>query len=151
MKKKRNAIFSVFLALMMLFTMPVQVFAEQETEPHRKVTIAFMEQEGLMEQDEDGNLSGYTYDYIMKMAQYANWDVEFVFPESKDMNEYIVEMMDKVADGKIDVISAMVYNEELAEKTYEYPAKSYGYAFTTLLASKSNTTINEDKIGRAHV
>lgn len=145
MKRRGWRILSACLSLAILVAVTVPVFADQNTENHKKVTVAYMEQEGLMEKDEDGKLSGYTYDYIMKLAQYANWDVEFVFPESEDMNEYIVEMMDKVAEGKVDIISAMVYNEALAE-TYAYPVKSYGYAFTTLVASKSNTTISEDNL-----
>ena len=116
---------------------------EQELEWVRAFYVIRMQAEGLMEKDEDGNLSGYSYDYIMKMAQYANWDVEFVFPTTDSLDGAIVEMMDKVEKGQVDMISGLVYNEALADM-YAYPEKGYGYAFTTLLASKTNTAINGD-------
>lgn len=142
---KRNRVLAVILALTILLSMTIPVFGDTDSQPHKTVTIAFVEQEGMMEKDEDGNLSGYTYDYIMKMAQYANWDVKFVFSKSDDLDQAIVEMMEKVEKGQVDIISAMVYTEDLAEK-YSYPQKGYGYAFTTLLASKTNTSINEDNL-----
>lgn len=142
---KRSNVFVVFLVLTILFNISVPVFGDTATKPHKKVTVAFVEQPGLLEKDEEGNLSGYTYDYVMKMAQYANWDVEFVFPENKDMDKAIVEMMEKAAAGQVDLISAMVYSED-SEKVYSYPNKGYGYAFTTLLASKADTSINEDNL-----
>ncbi len=43
------------------------------------------------------------------------------------------------------MISGLVYNEALADM-YAYPEKGYGYAFTTLLASKTNTAINGDNL-----
>lgn len=142
---KRNRVFAVFLAVAILLSLTVPVFGGNSVQAHKKVKVAFVEQEGLMEKDEDGNLSGYSYDYIMKMAQYANWDVEFVFSETDSLDGAIVDMMEKVEKGQVDIISGMVYNEGLAE-TYAYPKKGYGYAFTTLLASKTNTAINEDNL-----
>ena len=144
-KMKRNRVFAVFLAVAILLSLTVPVFGGNSVQAHKKVKVAFVEQEGLMEKDEDGNLSGYSYDYIMKMAQYANWDVEFVFSETDSLDGAIVDMMEKVEKGQVDIISGMVYNEGLAE-TYAYPKKGYGYAFTTLLASKTNTAINEDNL-----
>lgn len=145
MYMKRSKVFVVFLVLTILFNIAAPVFGDTAAKPHKKVTVAFVEQTGLLEKDEEGNLSGYTYDYLMKMAQYADWDVEFVFPKNKEIDKAIVEMMEKVAAGEVDLISAMVYSED-SEKVYSYPKKGYGYAFTTLLASKSDTSINEDNL-----
>lgn len=118
---KKNKFCVIVLILTLLFSMAVPVFGDTVSRPHKKVTVAFVEQDGLLERDKEGNLSGYTYDYIMKMAQYANWDVEFVFPENKDENEAIVEMMEKVSDGRVDIISAMVYSKEMDGTMYSYP------------------------------
>ena len=142
---KRKRVFAVFLAVVVLLSLTVTAFGGNSDEDHKSVKVAFVEQEGLMEKDEDGNLSGYSYDYIMKMAQYANWDVEFVFPTTDSLDGAIVEMMDKVEKGQVDMISGLVYNEALADM-YAYPEKGYGYAFTTLLASKTNTAINGDNL-----
>lgn len=140
-----NKVFAVFIIFAIVCSLTVSVFADEQPQSHKKVTVAFVEQEGLMEKDEDGKLSGYSYDYIMKMAQYANWDIEFVFPKSDDENSSIVEMMEKLEKGQVDIMGAMVSSESL-ERTYAYPQKSYGYVFTTLLASKTNTAINEDNL-----
>lgn len=45
----------------------------------KTVKVGFPLQAGLSMRDENGNLSGYTYDYIMEISQYTGWDYEFVF------------------------------------------------------------------------
>ncbi len=142
---RRNRFFTVFLVIVILLSLTVPAFGGNRVQTHKSVKVAFVEQEGLMEKDEDGSLSGYSYDYIMKLAQYANWDVEFVYPETDGLDEAIVEMMERVEKGQVDIIGGLVYNEALAE-IYAYPEKGYGYAFTTLLANKTNTAINEDNL-----
>ena len=61
---KRKRVFAVFLAVVVLLSLTVTAFGGNSDEDHKSVKVAFVEQEGLMEKDEDGNLSGYSYDYI---------------------------------------------------------------------------------------
>ena len=53
--------------------------------------------------DENGNRYGYTYDYLMQIAQYNDWEYEFV--EAKgDLNEQLTTLTKQLEDGEIDLL-----------------------------------------------
>lgn len=96
----------------------------------RIIKVGYPIQPGLTEKDEDGNYSGYTYEYLQEIAQYANWEYEFVTLD-KGLDDSLIEMMEMLERGEIDLLGGMIYSESLAEK-YDYVGHSYGNANTVL-------------------
>lgn len=127
----------VILALAMGVLRPHPVQAKDL----KAVKVACIDGLGDFVFDENGEVcGGYSYEYIMKMASIEGWQIEFVMPESKDINEAITEMMDKLTAGEIDIMGMMSYSTEL-EELYAYPGNNYGNAYTTLIALKSHPDV----------
>lgn len=91
--------------------------------------------------DNEGNLSGYTYEYLMRLAQYADWRYEFVQIDG-DLNTVLTKMLDMLERGELDLLGAMAYSDQLAQM-YDYPGYSYGTSYTALYVLQDNTTLNE--------
>lgn len=94
------------------------------------VKVGFPIQRGLTEKTEDGRYTGYTVDYLNEIAKYTGWDIEYVEVDG-DLNTQLTTLMQWLQDGKIDMLGAMNYNEQLAE-IYDYSGYSYGTAYSTL-------------------
>ena len=136
---------SLFLAvLFLLLLMPFTAFAGESrmAGDKRVVRVAYPEQKYLTEIDENGSYYGYSYEYLKKVAEFANWDLRYITYPNQSLNEQIVNGMDMVAAGQADLIGVMLRNEAL-EKQYLYPEKNYGVVYTTLDALDSNFRVNE--------
>lgn len=72
------------------------------------IRVGYPIQLGMTEVDEQGNYSGYTYEYLEEIAQYTGWDYEFVQVEG-DLNESLVTLMDMLEKGDIDLMGGMLY------------------------------------------
>lgn len=112
-----------------------------EKKEARVIRVAFPEQEGLSEIDENGVYSGYTYEYLQAIAQYTGWDYEFVQIPG-DLNTALLKMIEMLEKGELDLMGPIVYSEDMA-KTLDFPGVSYGMAYSVLYALEENTAINE--------
>ncbi len=79
---------------------------------NRTIRIAYPIQKGLTEIDEQGNYYGYTYEYLLEIAQYTGWNYEFVQVPG-DINESITKLMKMLENGEIDIMGGTLYNESL--------------------------------------
>ena len=107
-----------------------------KSEP-QTIRVAYPIQEGLTYIDENGDYSGYTYEYLQEIAQYTGWNYDFITPE-ETINESLTNLMEMLENGEIDVMGATVYNESLAQ-IYDYAAQSYGNVYTVLQVLENNT------------
>lgn len=107
---------------------------------NRTIRVAYPVQKSLTEVDEQGNYSGYTYEYLLEIAQYTGWNYEFVQVPG-EINESITKLMKMLEDGEIDIMGGMLYNEPL-EKMYNYAGNSYGVVNTVLQVLYENTAID---------
>lgn len=112
----------------------------------RTVRVGFPQQKGLTERDEDGQLSGYTYEYLQKIAQYTGWKFEYVFYEGEENNQ-IMAALAGLDSGSIDLLGAMSYSEDLGQR-YAYPEHSYGVTNTVLYAPDGQSDITGTNIYR---
>lgn len=137
--KRATALFLMFLfACSVLFS--GQVFAAgEETETIR---VGFPIQKGISEIDENGNYTGYNYEYLEEIAQYTGWDYEFVQLEG-DINDVLIQMFEMLENGELDLMGNMAYSEELA-KVYDFAGQSYGTAYTVLSVLYENTSLSQD-------
>lgn len=123
--KNRVSPFLFFLAILYIVKPSYAADYGRQT-----VRIGYPIQKGLTEIDDQGVYSGYTYEYLMEIAQYTGWNYEFVQVPG-DLNESLITLLDMLEEGEIDLIGGMLYSEEMEVK-YDYTGYNYGTAYTVL-------------------
>ena len=138
-RKRRYKMVSPFVVLfcLLLFSFTAGA-AESGT---RVVRVGYPIQQGFTEIDENGNYSGYTYDYLQEIARYTNWEYEF-FTMEGTLDEQLSEMLTMLINGDLDLMGAMNYTDGLAA-ILDYPEYSYGTAHKTLSVLKDNLEYTE--------
>lgn len=132
-------IFSGFIILMLLLTTNfIPVFAKT------KVKVAYPIQTGLTEISDDGDYSGYTYDYLKELERFTDFEFEFITLEG-DENEQLMTAMEKVQNGELDLMGAMIYDESLT-KMYDYTSTNYGMGNMAIYVLSDNEAINDTNI-----
>lgn len=151
---------SAVLAFTMLPTLPADVshaFASEQSSTasaeaapstsgisneQRVVRVGYMSSEGSFTRNEDGTYEGYTYDYLIHVAQFTGWTYEFIEAPGADDNEKASNLVDMLLNGDVDIEGSMTYSPSLA-KVFEYPKNSYGTAHTSLFVPNSNAQITQ--------
>lgn len=80
---------TVLLVLILSLSAPAPALAKSRT-----VRVGWFEQPGYQETLSDGSLYGYSYEYLLNLAQTANWGLTFVSGST-------VELLDKLAAAKL--------------------------------------------------
>lgn len=114
------------LVVIGVFLPPTSITATEEDEP---ITVGWVTLPGLQSY-EDGVFSGYSYDYLMRVAEYTGWTYEFV--SNNDLND----ALNKLESGKYDLIGGLMYNEDRAQR-FDLSAE-YGKSYISLFASQSS-------------
>lgn len=143
MSQGNRRLAALWAAVLLLFAsciplagaVPVRAAAPEEP----VLRVAFPDQPGLTMVDAAGNYSGYTYEYLMEMAQYTGWKYEFVQVEG-DINQQLTVLLEMLQAGELDLMGAMQDSPALQQQ-FEYPGNSYGTSYTVLAALKENTAI----------
>jgi len=103
----------------------------------RKVRVGYYPLSNFQEYDSTtGSYRGYSYDYMLALAQYAGWEYEFVpctYEEGLQMLE----------DGEIDLMNNIEKTSTLSGKLYFSTIPS-GTSCTCLMVSPDNTDIAYD-------
>lgn len=102
--KKRIIVIILSLVLVMIFMLPITVYAQ---DTGKTVRVGWYESP-FNSTDQFGRRSGYAYDYQQKIAAYTGWNYEYVegsWPE----------LMQMLSDGEIDLMSDVSYTDERAE------------------------------------
>ena len=71
--KKYVAVLLAFVCVCMIFS-PQTAYAAEDSSQHEIVKVGFFAMDGYHVMDEEGNRSGYGYDFLRLMARY--WDVD---------------------------------------------------------------------------
>ena len=74
--KKYMAVLLVFVCVCMIFS-PLTAYAAEDSSQHETVKVGFFAMDGYHVIDEEGNRSGYGYDFLRLMARY--WDVDYEY------------------------------------------------------------------------
>lgn len=142
MNKKSNVIklnCILIILILSISLIPINVFAESSNYTEGvTIKVFYPLQEGFAEIDTNGEYSGYTYEYLMRIAQLTGWWYEFIPVE--ETNENILKGLNDVSKGEIHLTGAMSYNDKLAE-TYEY-SLPYGEAYFAVMANQNNSRLN---------
>ncbi len=137
-----------FICLMLVFNIfSLSVSAKSQ---RKVVRVGYYESSGFQEYDEDtGIYSGYSYEFLMAMQQYTDWEYEFVpcgFSEGLSMLER----------GEIDLMNNVSMTDE-REKIFEFTSLSSGENVAYLAMKSGDTRVayedldamSEIKIGLA--
>lgn len=130
---------AAFIILILAALLPARSLEAKEDRP--VVRVGYPIQQGLTEIDENGNYTGYIYDYLQEIAQYTGWDYEFVRAEG-DINESLMTLMEMLENGEIDIMGGMLYNSRM-EEMYDYASNSCGIVYTVLKVLYEDTAFNE--------
>lgn len=135
-------VLALFLLMTLLLSMLPAAVAE-ETQ-RRVVRVAFPEQAGMSRVARTGRLSGYNYDYLEKLSEFTGWQMEYVAYPDEDGNVAVMDAMQDLQDGKVDLLGPMLKNPQ-TEEMFTYPQTSYCTVYTTLCAD-INSSLRENDL-----
>ena len=134
MKAKLNKYGCFLLCLFLLYTLlPVPAKAEEKTKKSEVVRVGWYE-DSYHITDKNGNRSGYGYEYEQAVAAYTGWDYEYVTGDW-------TELVEKLQNGEIDLMSALSYTDERAE-TMLFSDQPMGEEKYYLYVDLTNTDIS---------
>ena len=114
------------LLTFLLWSLPAHALTEEA----RTVRVAYPIQQRITALDENGEYTGYTYEYLEEIAQYTGWNYEFVQVEGTT-DEQLTTLMEMLRRGEVDLMGVMLYDESLLED-FTYTSHSYGTVETVL-------------------
>ncbi len=140
MKKKIRNPWGVALYMMACACLFLQT-AQAES---KTVKAAFLpEMYGFYVIQENGDYSGYNYDYLMNVVQHTNWNLEFVVIEEGTVSQSLAKAEEMMIAGELDLVgpysgtSARFDDFETGERNYGV----YRYNYYSLL---NNYAISQD-------
>ncbi len=144
MSNKNRTVSCMLVILLVLAVISPAAAAEglYRSADKRVVRVVYPEQKYLTETDENGNYSGYSYEYLKKVAEFANWKLEYITFGDMTLNEQLLKGMEMVESGEADLVGVMLRNGALEEK-YSYPEKNYGVVYTTLETLDTNFALDD--------
>jgi two-component system sensor histidine kinase EvgS len=100
----------------------------------RRVRVGYYQLNNYQEYDSAANeYRGYSYDYMLAVAQYAGWEYEFVPLDSYDEGLKLLE------SGDIDLLNNVVKTSALESSLY-FSSLPSGESYTCLLVKPDNTS-----------
>lgn len=137
-----SATLSLLLAFALVPAVALAAHADTAGDGQRVVRVGYMDQPGVLSKAEDGSFEGYTYDYLMRIAQFTGWTYEFVEAQGETTNDRASNLIEMLDAGEVDIEGSMTYSPALAEM-YEYPENSYGTAHTSLFVPNTDTAVTQ--------
>ncbi|MFV8803502.1 response regulator [Faecalibacterium taiwanense] len=135
--KKYVAVLLVFVCVCMMF-FPLTAYAAEDSSQHETVKVGFFAMDGYHVMDEEGNRSGYGYDFLRLMARYWDVDYEYVgYDKSWD------DMQQMLEDGEIDMVTSPRKTPE-REETFDF-SRPIGTNNGILTVRSDNSTIVDGK------
>ena len=95
----------VLLSAVLACALLIPVTAEEAhaSDQPRIVKVGYTDSEGLLTKNDDGTYEGYTYDYLMRIAQFTGWSFEFVEAEGDNANERALRLLEMLDNGEVDI------------------------------------------------
>ncbi len=133
----RFTVFFTALLIMFLLVCPqISYGAPRDNREKKVVRVGYYLYEGYQEVDKNGIYSGYGYDYLKEISQFADWKYEFVvasFPECIKMLE----------NGELDIVGG-IDKDALKSDKIAYSHYSNRTSETHLYTKAANTELNFD-------
>ena len=139
-KRARTCRGLAILMTMLLLTalLSLSASAAETVSQHERVRVGFFAMDGYHVMDEDGNRSGYGYDFLRLMARY--WDVDY---EYIGYDKSWEEMQQMLIDGEIDMVTS-ARRTPAREELFDF-SRPIGTNNGILTVRSDNSTIVEGK------
>lgn len=139
-KRARTCRGLAILMTMLLLTalLSLSASAAETVSQHERVRVGFFAMDGYHMMDEDGNRSGYGYDFLRLMARY--WDVDYEYVGYDKSWEAMQQML---IDGEIDMVTSARRTPE-REELFDF-SRPIGTNNGILTVRSDNSTIVEGK------
>ena len=124
------------LLLAAAFAFPVGVCAAEGTT--KTVRVGWYISDSFQEGGEGESKSGYSYDYLRKLADYSDWEYEYVCGEWP-------ELYNKLCSGEIDLMAAVSVSDERRELML-FPDSAMGTDRYYLYKRSDNHDINSNDL-----
>ncbi|QHI71517.1 transporter substrate-binding domain-containing protein [Aminipila terrae] len=139
----RFSLFRKILCFAALIILIVSTLSPSYADEVKKspIKVGFFELDGFNDVDQDGNLSGYGYEYLMEISKYTGWKYNFIYyTEDKNGKHRLTyyEALDLLKQGKIDIMGSMRKTPERSD-LYLYPIFPYNINYSCLSAASDNT------------
>lgn len=136
---QKLVVLTVVIAMTMSFVCTAQADTETDTEQEREVIrVGFFPLAGFHEYDRFGAPTGYDVDYLEKIAEYTDWEYDYVNIESWPV------ALEKLRNKEIDILAPSQATEE-RKREFEFTSHSIGTEYGALLAlEKRQDLIYED-------
>lgn len=115
---------------------------------HSPLKVGFFELEGFNDINEDGELSGYGYEYLMEISKYTGWNYDFISYLENEGNKHRLtynEALELLKKGEIDIMGGMQKTSERS-KVYLYPDFSYATNYGCLSSPDYNDKYNSSDL-----
>ena len=141
-------IFVLFLCIFNFLAVVSPGIAQSENSFIKVVKVGWFSSYGFQETDkEDGTRSGYSYEYLTRIANYSNWEFEFVQGEWSDL-------FTKLENGEIDLLAGVSVTDERKEHML-FPDYMMGmdnywlfqHEYSRIMNPSDLTTLSGRKIG----
>ena len=127
------AMLLAFVCVCMIFS-HLTAYAAEDSSQHETVKVGFFAMDGYHMMDEEGNRSGYGYDFLRLMARYWDVDYEYVgYDQSWD------DMQQMLEDGEIDMVTSARKTPDREEK-FDF-SRPIGTNYGMLTVRSDNSTI----------
>ena len=131
--KKYMAMLLAFVCVCMIFS-HLTAYAAEGSSQHETVKVGFFAMDGYHMMDEEGNRSGYGYDFLRLMARYWDVDYEYVgYDQSWDDMQQMLEY------GEIDMVTSARKTPDREEK-FDF-SRPIGTNYGMLTVRSDNSTI----------
>ncbi len=137
----RISIAFLALLIMLFFTPPQTSFGEVKSNPERKIVrVGYYLYDGYQEADKNGTYSGYGYDYLQEISQFAGWDYTFIIATFQEC----VQMLER---GDVDIVGGLDKNALKSDKII-YSHLSNRVSETELYTTMNNMDLNFDDFSK---
>ena len=130
-RKVENAIAVILFFVCLIPLFPFSAYAAAGN--NRTLRVGFFAFDGYHVQDEDGNRSGYGYDFLQLLARYGDWTYEYV-----GYDKSWAEMQNMLTDGEIDILTSAQKTPEREER-FAFSDKAIGTSSVILTVRSGDT------------
>ncbi len=133
---KRLATLLLALIFSVAFIIPIGVYAQEENQEQEKVIRVGWHEAPYFITDQHGRRSGYSYEYLRKIASYTGWKYEYVTGSWSDL-------LQMLKNGEIDLMSNISFTEERARDLL-YTSQPMGTEAYYIFVSPKNAAITSE-------
>ena len=130
MNKSTNILIILLLLLTLLFALPAKADDAASTRPIR---IGYMDYGAFIEEEDDGNFSGFGVEFLEEISRYTGWTYEYVYDTWPNL-------LERVKNKEIDFLGTPQKTPE-REEIYDFADISSGFEQTIIYTRADNDEI----------